>query len=934
MNKQQIEELFQQHSFLFKDFNQETDELIIYRLKKEILYAFSIEKGSWKCNFIMTNCAKRWVELIHPLDGTVVEQFIERIENGEKDSQMVCRFGENGKYNWYFTYLVRTENTQLSEDIAIGYRRNLSLESESINYIQLDTMDALTNTYNKKSIKKRINENIQKYKEYTGVFCVLDLGQFQAINQLFGYKIGDELLCELVKIIRENVSSADMIGRIGTDIFVIYMTDLAGEKNWKKAIGNILVEVKQLYKNSPLYHRISISVGAALYPKDGNDYDSLYEKAKEAWNYAKLSQGEGFEIYQQGMLRHTWQENAINEELCYEEWQKLDNLLSESPISDITKDLFATPSHYEESIKVLIKRLCARYDLSTIRIYEYIDDSKNICCTYEWCQGNCDKQVMEICSISDENVSGKIVNIHNNGTVHIYDDKMFVREYGNKGQKQLPQIKNGVVVELIYKNCYLGRMTLLDFEKTHEWSMQKLAELEWVGHVLSIVLYSGERERSKKADWEVGNIYDPLTRLYRIEKFLEKTYQILVENPQNEYLLVYSDISNFKYVNEMFGYDVGDNILRGWADMLRKEIPNTVISGRVCYDYIVGLRKIEAGKNDEEILFELNQAKVKIEHRMKSLYEGSNFTLNTGAYRVGNDVKDLSAALAYANMARKLAKQSSTRCMLYTDEMREKANREIELVASLDDAIEAKEFVVYLQPKIGCVNQKIIGAEALVRWIKKNGEFIYPDEFITVFEKYGCIRELDYYVYEEVFRFIRKRMDKGKPIVPVSLNVSRAHMVNTALISKIEYLLEVYKIPTRAIEFEITESLYMEKLPGLEAVLEYFQEKGFTVSMDDFGTGYSSLNAISTMPVDVIKMDRIFMKQDGLRKNDKIIITHIITMANELQKKVLCEGVETVEQKNFITSVGCDSWQGYLFSKPVPIIEFENIMEESDIEPV
>ena len=211
---------------------------------------------------------------------------------------------------------------------------------------------------------------------------------------------------------------------------------------------------------------------------------------------------------------------------------------------------------------------------------------------------------------------------------------------------------------------------------------------------------------------------------------------------------------------------------------------------------------------------------------------------------------------------------------------------------------------------------------------------IYPDEFINVFEKYGCIVNMDYYVYEEIFRLIRRWKDTGKQIIPISLNVSRAHLRDTALIDKIESLMELYKIPTHSIEFEITESLYMEQLPGLDPVLEYFQKHGYVVSMDDFGTGYSSLNAISTMPVDVIKMDKIFMKDDGLRKNDKIIISHIITMANELEKRVLCEGVETTEQKDFISSVGCDSWQGYLFSKPIPIKDFEELLEHSEVEAI
>lgn len=938
MYEEKVGELFQKHAFLKESFQKDTDELMYYDKEQEIIYAYQWIDDGWENVFVMTDCRRRWTECIHPEDGERVQKFLGCIEKGEKQSEMVCRFEKDGQYFWYFSYLCvieeESEAGQPSESIILGYRRDLCLVSAGASGCCQSTMDFLTKVYKKDVVQERIDESIGKYQAQQGVFCLLDLDQFHIINEKYGYKAGDNLLCDLVKTIRKNVSTADIIGRVGSDTFVLYMNDVTGEKYWKQTIANIIFQIRQLYRDSSMYYQISASAGVALYPEDGKNYVELFEKAKEARGFARLSQFGGFEIYEKGMLRSNWEERFFEQTGQKQEWQQLQGELFEKSLSVKIDDLFQQSEDYGNSISVLLSRIGAKYGLAAAQIYEYLPDKKVMCCTYEWLEGKDSKNIMEIGGISDENVANKMLQVRHGGTVQLYSDNIFFREH----RKEIPDIihkkEAGLVVELVKEDRYLGRMLLLRGEKDYVWSQRDLYELEEIGKLLSYMFYNGIRQKLEEREWKEKKYYDPLTCLYQMDIFLDKTRHYLARHSEKQYLLVYSDIRNFKYVNETFGYEVGDNVLREWADILIKDVPNSIFAGRVYYDHVISLREVEFGLSEEEIIKGLNETKSRIEHQIKKNYPGSNVTLNTGAFCLRGESMDISAALSYANMARKLAKNSSVGCMLYTDAMRKQANREIALVSGLEDAIKNREFLVYLQPKVGCKSQKVVGAEALVRWQKQSGEVIYPDEFIGVFEKYGCIVEVDYYVYEEVFRFVRRRIEQGKPIIPISLNVSRAHMSNTKLIDKIEYLLEKYKIPTKAIEFEITESLYMEKFEALDQVLAYFRKRGFILSMDDFGKGYSSLNAISTMPVDVIKMDRIFMKEDGLRENDRIIITHIITMANELQKKVLCEGVETDEQKAFIASVGCDSWQGFLFSKPVPIPEFEDMILHKEIQAI
>ncbi len=251
-----------------------------------------------------------------------------------------------------------------------------------------------------------------------------------------------------------------------------------------------------------------------------------------------------------------------------------------------------------------------------------------------------------------------------------------------------------------------------------------------------------------------------------------------------------------------------------------------------------------------------------------------------------------------------------------------KVNKEVTL------ALKKEEFQVYYQPKVESGSTRVVGAEALVRWKKSNGEFVYPDEFIPALEENGRIVEVDYYVYERVFRSIYERIKKEEPVVPVSLNVSRAHLRTEGIAEYVRKLFEKYPIPHKYIEFELTESMYVEKIDMLLPFVNEFRAKGGKISMDDFGSGYSSLNLLTNLPIDTLKVDRIFLKHDELENQEKTILGCVINMAKKLNLDVLCEGVETWNQSWFLSRMGCDMFQGYLYAKAMPEEEFYNYLEQ------
>lgn len=426
---------------------------------------------------------------------------------------------------------------------------------------------------------------------------------------------------------------------------------------------------------------------------------------------------------------------------------------------------------------------------------------------------------------------------------------------------------------------------------------------------------------------------DILTGLDRYEAFLD-TLEKELENLGNKRIAItYTDIKHFKYINDTYGYQTGDALLKDFATQITKNNKNMLCAARVYSDNFVTANVVDEQCSNEqfrEVILKLNH---KWETKFREKYLNSRLQFCSGISIIDKDSRNFDAetAVSNANLARKVAKEmESDSCVLFDRSMLEGIKREVEITSYIPKAIAKHEFKVYYQPKMETETLHLIGAEALVRWQKPDGKFVYPDEFIPYIERSGQIVDVDYYVYRETFRFIAERLKEGKKVVPISLNVSRVHLNKMHILEYVKELFEEYKIPSDLIEFELTESIYLDNTKKALELVDGLHKLGTKVSMDDFGSGYSSLNLLSRLPIDIIKLDKVFLKDDNLQESDKIIISCVVDMAKRLQITSLCEGVETLEQSDYLKEAGCQIQQGYYFSKPIPQEEFEKFMDEND----
>ena len=413
--------------------------------------------------------------------------------------------------------------------------------------------------------------------------------------------------------------------------------------------------------------------------------------------------------------------------------------------------------------------------------------------------------------------------------------------------------------------------------------------------------------------------YDELTGIYNKQAFYAKTKEMLLDNPDKNFDLLRINIERFKVLNDLFGESTGDKLLRYIGKFLKEINLPLCVSGRLYADNFVVC--YEAGKGDSRRMINTLQMVA------DSFAINNRTILSFGLYRIDDKTLPVSVMCDRANMALWKAKGNfkNPYCE-YDEKMRQQVLKEQKIINAMERAIQNKEFTLYLQPKYDIEKGTIIGAEALVRWISLENGFISPGDFIPVFENNGFVYEVDKFIWEESCRYLRKWLDEGREVHPISVNVSRIDLYTPKLVQHLVNLREKYQLPSQYLELEITESAYTEDPEQIITITRQLREAGFVILMDDFGTGYSSLNMLKDIQIDVLKLDMGFLKSSDHSAKGGNILTAILKMAESLKMQTIAEGVETKEQVEFLKSIGCRYVQGFYYSKPLPVGEFEKLI--------
>lgn len=494
----------------------------------------------------------------------------------------------------------------------------------------------------------------------------------------------------------------------------------------------------------------------------------------------------------------------------------------------------------------------------------------------------------------------------------------------NKTLDQLSQQEiQQSIDEIIFENQY--QYTLADTVTANK-SELIMAGLVLLFLVLSISYFARKRVKYKAAQREkelfrIKAETDSLTGLYNTDTFYERTKERLSGAKPDAYFIAVTDIERFKIINDIHGYDEGDRLIRFIGSALKRLAdPHNGLCARLSGDQFACLLPTT-----------IDVEKAFVQPLLDQLEQ---YPLNTriaaciGIYHI----HDLSLPVFMMCDRARLACISvrgkfNTHVAVFNDIQRTRLLQEHEIVNEMTHALDDHQFHLYIQPKNNLCTGNVIGGEALVRWVHPEKGVLSPGLFIPIFEKNGFITKLDLYILEQTCQTLDRWRKEGKDIIPISVNISRIDFYMPSLVDTICDLCHKYDIPYRYIQLEITESAYFEDMKFVVRQLQLLQERGFSILMDDFGSEYSSLSMLKDAPVDILKLDIRFLRNTGDASRGNKIIRSIVELAKELGIDLIVEGVEDEEQVSFLRSIHCEAVQGFYFSKPLPLSEFETYLE-------
>lgn len=426
-------------------------------------------------------------------------------------------------------------------------------------------------------------------------------------------------------------------------------------------------------------------------------------------------------------------------------------------------------------------------------------------------------------------------------------------------------------------------------------------------------------------DLEKQDRYDALTGMYTLEAFKEEFPQHFIPLENEKYAMIYTDVTHFERVNNLYGLKRSDRMLSELATLLTTFSPKVLLGCRSVADHFLLLMRYS---NKAELKDELDTLCSDYGKLIAEQYADANPRLGVGAYMLLDYDEDIDSMVEHANIARKgLRVKTNENVVFYDNQVFSHIERVKKIESEMKEALKNGEFKAYLQPKYKLATDEIVGAEALCRWVREDGSMVYPDEFIPVFEEDGFIADIDFYMLDQICNMLRTREAQGKKNVSISINQSRVLLQDQHYVDKVAEVLEKYQVQPEFLELELTERIFQYDISEFVETMGRLKKLGIRWSIDDFGTGFSSLNLLKELPVDIIKIDKSFLDETESSETSKIIIRKTVELTQELDKHVVCEGVETEAQADYLRNIACDMAQGYLYAKPMPMNEFEALLD-------
>lgn len=861
-------------------------------------------------------------KLIYEDDIPIFEQFYNDLRSGKPEIYYELRARDiSGKYVWFSLSGITVYDKTNEPVSVIGQTLNIDLKKRELEELRDNSKrDALTRLYNRSATENMITEVLQSSAQSSlHAFIMIDVDDFKGINDNYGHIFGDAVLIELSAKLAKSFRGKNIIGRLGGDEFAVFLVDIPSISYVKDKADKITDIFANISIGEDGDLSVSGSLGVSIYPNDGGIFDELLQKADTALYHSKNVGKNCYHIYSPASMSTIVHALKIKDVSADSSYQQDSHSLIDSSIISNTVEILYDSRQLNVSIQMILALIGNYYDLGCLTIFEVSDDSEKLNITYEWTS---DTGMGFLEHFSSAPVEHTDLYAFYRSTPHgiFYTDDISAIpqvECDLSERLRAMHIKGLLQCAIYAQEDYEGFLSANLYEDGRTWTKPEVDSIALLSKIIGAHIL---KLRTEKAAERIAK-RDPLTNAYNFFHFMDKAGRLTEENPDHAYVVVYTDINKFKFINETFGYSEGDRVLIQFSKVLELEMDDDETFGRVSADKFTALLKYS---NKSSLLNRLRQINRKMNSIKKTANDYFSLSIIIGICEV-TDRSNISVHIDRANIARKSIVDRHKTTYAYFDEtMKSRLLKQKEIEDIMEESLRKEDFVVYYQPKFNLSTNTICGAEALVRWNRPGVGLIAPDEFIPIFEENGFIIDIDYYVFDKVCRKIRSLLDEEKNVVPISVNFSRMHLKSRTLLPHLVSTLRDYDIPASLIEIELTESALVDDSSYLITLLNEIHDNGFKLSMDDFGSGLSSLNLLRIFPFDVLKIDKEFFQEGSSTERERIVITNVVKMASELNMSIISEGVETQEQADFLKTIHCPIAQGYFFEKPLP----EDVFEE------
>lgn len=779
-------------------------------------------------------------------------------------------------------------------------------------------LDVLTNLCTFVTAKEQISELLETEPQGTYHVVILHISNISRLRDEYGFAFAMAVLEDQAFLLQRYFQLLDcvVLCRMGQDALMAFV-QWEDAREVEEHCRLVREKLQDRFFGRREKLRCEVTMGVYHMSSQERDLGQIFSRCGKAVGYG-LRCHIPFVVYEDSMA----DEDGRAEENMMAEVQGEEKMFQHgSRFISFVVSLLSDTADLDSSLDMLVKQIGCHFGYDEVLISEFVQDNSTMV-TNKWRR--------------DEGVIRHPEEIN---AFDVWDD--FFSGFDKNGINLTCDVEQGGYTEkdmnffrgkqigsfinlLLYSNGNsIGYMTCSRRQAIERMPEEELSTLRQLSRMISSFVALRFQNRQNQEHIEAMR-RDELTGLYHYEAFQKEVRRTLYHcDPGLTYAMVYMDISNFAYLNENFGYSEGNQLLKDMARWLRYMNAKRCICGRVYADRFVVL---VTGDSQESVENQIRHSVSRFCDYLQQKYPMGDLQVRAGLYYIDNPAAEVFTMIDAANHARKTLKDDYlNHVVVYTERLRQTRADKIKVVASIHDAIDKGDVEAYLQPKFSMKTGEVVGAEALVRWHNEDGTLKYPDQFIPVLEEVGYIINVDFCVFRQVLASLRRWKEEGRRRVPISVNFSRVHFRDRHFCDKVMAMLREYEVEPQYIEIEVTESCISGNAMGMVEQMTMLREHGLKIAMDDFGIGYSSLGMLIDANVDIVKVDKSFIDHYETDQEQQYI-NRIGQLVRAAGKDIIFEGVETQQQVDFLRDYGYDKAQGYVFSKPVPIMEFEKWM--------